>query len=685
MAITGYPGWVDKLRNGEGVNGTIDAYNSVPSLYRSVNLRADALSSVPYSLYRNDEKVEWPWRHQQLPQLLKETERSLLLTGAAYWLKLFKGRVLTGFQVLNPLTMTVHFDATKAKAGDPWAGVTFQQTIHGKQYGPWTTDDIVYFREPSLTDEIGPGLPPARVALQSAQLSHYLERFVSNFFESGAQPITIMNLPENMDDAEFRRLQTETTSRFSSVFNAFRWFFVRSPELKVETITPPIDSLMLPELQERVTTQIAMTLGVPRTMLEASAANYATADSDRQSFWRETIIPRLSLYSQVLNEQLFGPLRYEMYFNPEAMDVMQVDESHRAGSLNQLVSAGVPLQGAMLLLGYDGIEEALGVNDEEQVPEPTVETPDPEPEPPLPTDDPANPDPVEDNTDAEIKAQRETEWTQLTTKISRRIKSGKSPECAFDGQAISQNEVKSVMARLEDGMTLEQLHAVIREVKAIGELTPLERQLYDRIVGEMEKRGKQWARQIVAGKEVVPSLMDVISPALQVELGKLMKDTLQKLGEEFVSFDDAVLDGRVLDWLADYVPVQTRLIDETSAERVRQVIDTYRNTPGMTIDDVTELLRPTFDSSRAAMIAVTEMTRASTQAVDNYQAYLKENGIETMMYWSTQNDELVDQCPVCAPMHNAPKDEWPDDLKGGPPAHPRCRCSTYITTQKVKR
>jgi hypothetical protein len=353
----------------------------------------------------------------------------------------------------------------------------------------------------------------------------------------------------------------------------------------------------------------------------------------------------------------------------------------------QLVQAGVPLRGAMKILGYDGIEEALGP-EEEELPVPELpEKPPEEPPPPPLTDDTVEGDTSEtvDEEDVELKKVRDTEWSLLQKKIERRIKAGKSPECAFDGKAISQDEVKSVMARLSDEVRVNDLHDIIHEVKAIGDLTPIERALYDRIVAEMDKRGKQWARQIVAGKEVIPTLVDVIAPALQAQLSIYMRKELDRLGKEFVPFDDTVLTGRVDDWLSDYVPVTTSKIDETSVERVRQVINTYRQTPGMTIDDVTELLRPTFDGSRAAMIAVTEMTRASTQAVNNYQEYLTENGIETMMYWSTQNDEIVDDCPVCAPMHNVPRSEWPDNLIDGPPAHPRCRCSTYITTQKVKR
>lgn len=681
MAITGYPGWVDKLKNGDAVNGTVDAYALVPMLYRSVNLRCDAISTVPFKLFRRDAEVEWPWK-QSLAQLVKETERSLLLTGAAYWLKLYKGRVLTGFQSLNPMTMTVHFDASKAQPGNPWAGVSFMQSVQGVTYGPWTMQEVIYFREPSLHDEVGPGLAPARVALQSAQLGHYLERFTSAFFESGAQPITIMNLPESMDDAEFKRMQLETNSRFSGVMNAFRWMFVRSPDLKVTTLTPPINSLMLPELQERATTLVSMTLGVPRTMLEASAANYATADSDRQSFWRETVIPRLSLHQQVINTQLLEVLGYELQFTPESLDVMQTDEAARAGSLLQLVQAGVPLRGAMKILGYDQIEEALG----------------PEPEPTPPTSPDATPNEpqaaVEDapqelqGTEAQpgaVASLRGKEWALLAKKIERRIKSAKDPWCTFESDVISAEEVKSVMARLYAGISVHDMHHVIDEVKAVDDLLPQEKSFYDRIVKEMEKRGATWARQIVQGKDVDPSLRDVIAPVMQSELTKYIERRFGELGAEFVPMDQATATNRINDWLADYVPIQTRLIDETSAQRIQQVITTYRNTPGMTIQDVADMLRPIADPSRAAMIAVTEMTRASTQAVNQYKEYLAENGVTTTTYWSTQNDNIVEDCPICSPMDRVPQDEWPADLADGPPAHPRCRCTTFITIRKVER
>ena len=663
MAIVGYPGWVDALRNGEQLTSTIDGYNSVPMLYRAVNLRCDAISSVPYHIIRDDVEVMWPWA-QSFTQLIKETERALLLTGSAFWLKIKKGNVLTGFQALNPQTVTVKFDASKATPGNPFAGVTFSQQFRGVTFGPWTTDDVVYFREPSMTDEIGPGLAPARVALQSAQLAHYLERFASHFFEGGAQPVTIMNLPENMDEAEFQRFKGEW-GKFSGVLNAFRTAFVRSPEIKATVITPPIKDLMLPELQERVVTTIAMTLGVPRTMLEASAANYATADSDRQSFWRETIVPRLSLYEHIINTQLFTPIGYTLEYHPDELDVMQADEASRAGSLKLLVEAGMPLRGAMQTLGYKNIEETLAMTAPDTVVPEVVA---------LPTE-------VADN--VEPTATRSVDWALLAKKLERRIKAGKSPWCDFDSVVISADEVKSVMARLSPDSTVSDVVAIVAQVKAVDDLTPDERRIYNAIAPELAKRGKVWARQITQNKEVDPTLKDVIAPVLNAELSRQMGNRIDTLGTQFdIPMDTGEESQRVTDWLGDYVPMTTARIDQTTADRIKPIVETYRTTPGMTIDDLTAMLMPLSDAVRARMIAVTETTRAAAQATVEYQQYLGNAGITMIRVWNTDADERV--CPICTgeaygvDLDGMTEDEWPTEIGSGPPAHVNCRCDTSL-------
>jgi HK97 family phage portal protein len=669
MTLNSLPAWFEQLRRGGRIVTTADAYSVSPLLYRATNLRADALSSIPYRLTYNDVEQEWPFV-QSFAQLLKDIERSLCLTGGAYLYKIYKGKRLVGFVPLNPTTMNVSLMTDKATLENPLLGASFVQTINGKSYGPWTVNEVVYFREPSYLDDIGPGIAPAHVALSNAKLEHYLSRFASAFFEGGAQPVTIMNLPEHMDEAEFQRFRTEMRSTIGGgIINAFKMIFMRAPDIKIEQLTPPINSLQMPELYERVITSVGMAYGVPRTMLEASAANYATAESDRQSFWRETIIPRLSLYEAVLNAQVFAPLGWEISFTPEMLDVMQVDEASRAGSLLQLVQAGVPLRGAMTILGYDQIEEALG-------PEPAPPAlPEPPPSEPTP---PALPDPATD-APSDAAAMRSAEWALLAKKLERRIKAGKDPVCAFESDVLSKDDVKSVMMRLTPQMTVHEAHDVVDEVKALDDMTEDERRIYDELISKFTERGAAWVRKILRNQDVNPTLRDIVAPVLNRELSRVAQAQIDTVGHQIgVTATDATND-RVVDWLVDYVPMTTDQIDATTAARIKKVIDAYRQTPGMTAQDVAEMLRPSVDPARALMIARTEIVRSQTQANVIYRDYLAERGLKYERVWITERDEMVKKCPICYPLDGKKESEW-----GGyePPAHPNCRCATALRLVK---
>jgi HK97 family phage portal protein len=662
------PGWLQSLNRSGRIATASDAYEVVPMLYRAVNLRCDAISTVPYTLTRRGETVDWPWR-QSVSELIRATERSMLLTGGAYWYKVTRGRTMTGFVVLNPTTMVVGFEPTAATLEDPYSGALFTQSQMGKVYGPWTINEIVYFREPSYRDDIRPGLAPAAVALQSAQLGHYLERFTSAFFEGGAQPVMVMNLPEAMDDAEFARFRGDFSQRVNGVANAFRSLFVRTQEIKVQKITPDINTMMLPELQERVITSIAMTMGVPRTMLEASAANYATADSDRQSFWRETVVPRLGLYEQVLNNQLLGPIGYEIRFEPEKLDVMQADEADRADSLLKLTQAGVALPDAMRILGYDNVDEMFLT--------PTVEAPLAE----LPEEatQPAADIIAEPALLPDTKAMRQEHWGLLAKKLERRIKAGKVLKCTFESDVLTADEIAEVMARIEDGMTVHDVQHVVAEVKAVDDLTDDERRIYNRIVGPMEKRGTTWARQIMQGKDPDASMADIIGPVMNDELARITNARIDRLGNQFAYPMDDYGD-RTLDWLNEYTPALNRELDSTSRSILSKVIEQYRITEGMTIKDVEAALRPAVGRARASAIAITEVTRAASHATIEYQTYLGQRGIRMERIWNTDADELV--CPVCVPLNNQGEDEWLQEFPLGPPAHVRCRCDTTLKLVK---
>ena len=83
----------------------------------------------------------------------------------------------------------------------------FEQHVGGKDFGPWASEDMVYFREFSPSDDVGPGVCPADVALGSAQLFDYINRFKTGFFKHGAMPAVIIGASEYASDDDKRQME----------------------------------------------------------------------------------------------------------------------------------------------------------------------------------------------------------------------------------------------------------------------------------------------------------------------------------------------------------------------------------------------------------------------------------------------------------------------------------------------
>jgi hypothetical protein len=103
-------------------------------------------------------------------------------------------------------------------------------------------------------------------------------------------------------------------------------------------------------------------------------------------------------------------------------------------------------------------------------------------------------------------------------------------------------------------------------------------------------------------------------------------------------------------------------------------------------------IEATFGTSRYEGIAVTETTKAITQAerkaaqqIEDYRKRGEVPGLAGKLapFWYTEKDGRV--CEVCRPLHGKPKSEWGAlaILIDGPPAHPKCRC--WLTWKVVRQ
>lgn len=313
-----------------------DSYARVPLVFRATRIRCNSLLKIPFHLYRDDgaTEAEWPFDYP-LRKLLWRTRAAGLLTGAGYILKRRNRVMVKEVQWLNPTTMQVTWDSANRRR-------LFDQYVQGEHFGPWPDEDMVYIPEFTLRDDIGPGDCPASVALNSAQLSHYITRMASTFFESGAMPVTLL-ASESGFGTDTEKIENYFQRLMQGIRNAYRVIAVRGKDVSFERLQFPLKELATPELRDQARKDVALSFEIPVTLLDDDA-NYATAKEHKRSFYDETVIPDADVFAEELNAQLLEPLGLRLEFKPEEMDLYQDDEreSAQAAATFATMLSGMP-------------------------------------------------------------------------------------------------------------------------------------------------------------------------------------------------------------------------------------------------------------------------------------------------------------------------------------------------------
>jgi len=317
---------------GSGQRSTTQLAASVAFLFRAVNLRAAALADVPWTIYRAGSDTPL-WESDQtapdalahfadLEEMLFRTEAALCLTSTAYWYKLRNRVRVTGLQWLDPT------------ATQPYLSLTGEITWfdHSAQNGlqRLAVDDVVYIWNRGLS-EVEPSPPPAQAAAQAAQALYNTNAFVRAFFERGAIKATLLTVDGMPSKEERDKLKSWWTRMMGGVRNAFATEVI-SASVKPIVIGEGISELSNTALTAEQREDIATALGVPHSLLMSNAANYATAEADRLTFYDTTIIPECNAIARQINKQLFAPLGLRFAWKPQAMNVYQENEEQRAAA-----------------------------------------------------------------------------------------------------------------------------------------------------------------------------------------------------------------------------------------------------------------------------------------------------------------------------------------------------------------
>ena len=664
-SVIAIPAWAQQMiDNGGEVNSTVDAYNKTPQLYRAVQMRANALAAMPFVLRKNDKLTSWIYP-QSLSKILFELEASLLVSGAAYLLKLQPtngGKRTVGLQFLNPTTMRTTYDHRTRET-------LFTQQIRNETFGPWTADRLVYMREFSFQDEVGAGIAPAKVALPAAVLRIAMSDFAHGFFSSGGQPLTLLSMQGNPPPQEIERTERFFKRTMQGVRNAWRVLAVRS-EVTVTPITPALNTMAMEELQTVTTREIASAFGIPLSLLTSDSANYATAISDQRLFYENTIKARLQFYEEAFNTQLLNETQTNIRFTPESLSVYQEDEAERSNALVNLVNAGMPLRDAMLILGYS-VEEVTGTDA-------TVET--------VSTDAPviiakskkpatvslqeqladeyANATHVQ-----QVKAELKT-WQRVAAKS---IERGREFECLQippELETFIKSHLQEPSAYLEHVFEDGVIKSLVLQTKAEKAVAAKVRAVFKQYGNQIKAKAARGIVDHVAADEMFSTLAKRITPVLTNVYTTQIQATEIETG---VPLDTERYKTAAQEWAEKYSYGELKSgLEATTITNVQRMVSKLVQDPSLTPAMVAAGLFPTFSDYRVAMIATTEVTRAKSAAVNGYYDGLTEDGLDVVRRWGTKLDEKV--CPICGPLDNKKEETYKKKFNDGPPAHPNCRC-----------
>lgn len=164
------------------------------------------------------------------------------------------------------------------------------------------------------------------------------------------------------------------------------------------------------------------------------------------------------------------------------------------------------------------------------------------------------------------------------------------------------------------------------------------------------------------------------SAELQAVIAPILEDVAIAAAEQLIAglpigVDWGLVNQQAADWAARYTFDLVRGLNDTTQRALSRAITRFYEQK-QTMEQLRESIARILSPARAEAIAITEVTRATTEGRRQSVEDLRRQGIEMIEVWLTRNDELV--CPICGPLHEKPRGEW--GAVSGPPAHVRCRC-----------
>jgi len=327
--------------------------SDVATLYREVGffracvaLRAQAVSEVPWAIYRSSgqgeavytsDSVGQPPREigwaRYLKDITRRSEQSVALTGAAFWRKDMTGTRVTNLSYLSPGAVTAYFESGRV--------ARFQYDPQGGygDAGTFSPEQIVWVWDSDPFIEVGHyGASDGGSARRAATVLRELEIFATSFLRKGALKATILKDKAQFRDPDERNKLRQWWKSFISGSRNAGDVRVLSDEIEAQVIGDGLGDLEVEEITRDQKRSVAQAFGIPLSIIMSDAANHATAQQDELNFLRYTVVPSARTLADAINAHVLEPQGLQM-----------IVEDHR-----------IPAYARAQRDGWAGVQEAVG-------------------------------------------------------------------------------------------------------------------------------------------------------------------------------------------------------------------------------------------------------------------------------------------------------------------------------------
>lgn len=343
--------WFVKMFGHEASSGervTVNSALGVPTVFRCINIRANAVAMLPFQTFKRTSNGRERDRTHAVAKLLErrpnpyqgpfkfkhlaETHRNLW--GNAYinieWGVDGKPKALW---LLNPSVTEPYLDI---ETNFLW----YLTTLPNGEQVKIPYHDIIHLT--TLSTDGLKGKTPIQIARESIGSSQAAQKFKGKFFKYGAVNSGFLKIPGMLNLEAKEKIRDEWEKANTGIDNAQR-VAILDAGLEFQSVSMPLKDAQFVEAMRFDRAEIANIYDIPLHMVnELDRATYSNIEQENLSFLQNTINPSLVQYQEEFANKLFTEREQVRYYINVNLDmILRADTKTRAEFYKTMLDKGV--------------------------------------------------------------------------------------------------------------------------------------------------------------------------------------------------------------------------------------------------------------------------------------------------------------------------------------------------------